>query len=334
MGMPLGSDERYFRSHIDESAASSIPHDKLQGGSSSSQLDFPETNKIIILSRKRNRLITNEKELASLLSRSFGLEAVIVSNEEHTFEQQVAYLRSARVVLGMHGSLLALTMFCRRGTVFLEMFPYAVPSSDYLPFKTMAQLPGMDLVYRAWENKDESASKSFPDRKKHFGGLMHLPEAERSSIMQSKMVKPHLCCSDPTWLYRIYQDTLVNVEEIQKLIHEGLEESRTRVLSPIAEGSYNPDSTELLPPQVQGISCLSSKDRPAGALWIQWDAPWNGAAVEKYSIQISSTGREYVSRHTSASIDGFTPGETVVFLIRPVKESFKGEFSKVGRCVV
>jgi hypothetical protein len=42
-------------------------------------------------------------------------------------------------------------MFCRRGTVVIEMFPFAVPSEHYTPYKTMSELPGMDLIYRAWE---------------------------------------------------------------------------------------------------------------------------------------------------------------------------------------
>jgi protein O-mannose beta-1,4-N-acetylglucosaminyltransferase len=189
----------------------------------------------------------------------------------------------------MHGSLLTLSMFCRRGTVLLEMFPYAVPSEDYLPYKTMAELPGMDIVYRAWENKDENASKSYPNRKPMLGGINHLPVSERTAIMQSNTVPKHLCCEDPNWLYRIYQDTRVNLDEVVMLISEALSESRTRILTRIADGSSNYYSTQLLPPLVDGIGCLQGVGRNPGSLWIEWEAPWTGAVVDKYSIQIENT---------------------------------------------
>ena len=52
------------------------------------------------------------------------------------------------MVIGMHGSILIMTMFCRRGTVFLELFPFGVPPENYTPYKTLAGLSGMGIVYR------------------------------------------------------------------------------------------------------------------------------------------------------------------------------------------
>ncbi|KAJ3276861.1 Protein O-linked-mannose beta-1,4-N-acetylglucosaminyltransferase 2 [Terramyces sp. JEL0728] len=118
----------------------------------SSHLDFSSTDIIVILSRRGNRLMLNENELANELTNQFGYKTVFVRNEDHTFEEQIKILRNARIVIGMHGSILVMAMFCRRGTVLIELFPYAVPSEDYTPYKTMANLPGMDLVYRAWED--------------------------------------------------------------------------------------------------------------------------------------------------------------------------------------
>jgi hypothetical protein len=107
-------------------------------------------NLIVILSRKSNRLILNEKELGNALTKRFGWETVVVSNEQHSFEEQIKYMRRARIVLGMHGSILVMAMFCRRGTTLLEMFPFAVPAERYTPYKTMANLPDMGLIYRVW----------------------------------------------------------------------------------------------------------------------------------------------------------------------------------------
>lgn len=46
-------------------------------------------------------------------------------------------------------------MFLPPGSVLLELYPFAVPSENYTPYRTMSQLPGMNLVYRAWENTHE-----------------------------------------------------------------------------------------------------------------------------------------------------------------------------------
>ena len=136
LSLPLGFDELY--------PPKALP---LPSGS----VDFPETNLILILIRKSNRLILNQYALKESLSRSFKMEAKFVSNEEYSFEEQVALMRKARIVIGMHGSIMVMALFCRRGTVLIEMYPFAVPSDHYTPYRTMANLPNMDLVYRAWE---------------------------------------------------------------------------------------------------------------------------------------------------------------------------------------
>ena len=83
--------------------------------------------------------------------------------------------------------------------------------------------PGMNLRYAAWVNTDEARSQSHPDNPPHLGGLAHLTPAERTKvgcwrrglwrrvaylsaqIIDAKTVPPHVCCSDPAWLFRIYQ---------------------------------------------------------------------------------------------------------------------------------
>jgi protein O-mannose beta-1,4-N-acetylglucosaminyltransferase len=86
-----------------------------------SHLDFVETDLIVIMSRTKNRIMINEAEIAKELSRHYKLESVFLRNEDQTFEEQIKILRRARVVLGMHGSILVMALFCRRGTVLLEM---------------------------------------------------------------------------------------------------------------------------------------------------------------------------------------------------------------------
>ena len=105
----------------------------------------------------------------------------------------------------MHGSALALAMFLPPGAGLLELFPYAVDSKLFSPYQTMASLPGSQLAYAAWENNDIERTRTYPDRSPDLGGLAHLDGEERRRIELSDHVEPRPCCSDPEWLYRIYQ---------------------------------------------------------------------------------------------------------------------------------
>jgi protein O-mannose beta-1,4-N-acetylglucosaminyltransferase len=100
---------------------------------------------IVLLSRRGNRIMVNEHELITHLEAQFKLPVVVVSNEEHNFEDQVNIIKDAKVVVGMHGSILAMIMFCKRGTVIIEMYPFAVPSSNYTPYKILSEMDGMNF---------------------------------------------------------------------------------------------------------------------------------------------------------------------------------------------
>ncbi|KAJ3116937.1 Protein O-linked-mannose beta-1,4-N-acetylglucosaminyltransferase 2 [Phlyctochytrium bullatum] len=140
LGLPLGEDE-LPEQYLTRSPEWEKEFDEKHPENDEKSVDFPETDLIIIMARRRNRLILNEEELRAHLEATFGIKTIFVRNEDHSFEEQVELMRRARVVLAMHGR-----------TVILEMFPYAVPSENYTPYKTMAELPGMALVYRAWED--------------------------------------------------------------------------------------------------------------------------------------------------------------------------------------
>jgi protein O-mannose beta-1,4-N-acetylglucosaminyltransferase len=96
----------------------------------------------------------------------------------------------------------------------------------------------MNIIYRAWENRHEDRNIMHPDRSIYEGGINHLPEEERQKIIQTRTVPKHLCCTDPYWLFRIYQDTNVTVPEVEKLISNALAESATKRLSGRDFGVY------------------------------------------------------------------------------------------------
>ena len=64
----------------------------------------------------------------------------------------------AQLAVGMHGAILALAMFLPQGAAVVELFPYGVPAAHYTPYRTLAELPGLGLTYRAWEVRSCAAS--------------------------------------------------------------------------------------------------------------------------------------------------------------------------------
>ena len=128
----------------------------------------------------------------------------------------------ARVVIGVHGATLTMIMFVRPGTVVIELFPFAVPSENYTPYRTLSNLPGMDLTYRAWENTHEENTVGHPEAGLWQGGLKHLSPQERDRVMKNNRVQEHLCCSDPNCLYRLFQDTRVKFKELLTLVSEAI----------------------------------------------------------------------------------------------------------------
>ncbi|KAJ3333387.1 Protein O-linked-mannose beta-1,4-N-acetylglucosaminyltransferase 2 [Blyttiomyces sp. JEL0837] len=327
LGIPLGDDE-IVQTDIAKKPDVTEPVDY-----SSKALDFAGTDLIIILSRRKNRLILNEVELAKALQEKFGYEAMFVRNEDHTFEEQIALMRRARVVLAMHGSILIMTMFCRRGTVVVELYPYAVPSAHYTPYKTLAELPGMDMVYRAWENTHPENSIAHPDDHEMVGGIVHLPLEEQEKIKNTLTVPEHLCCVSPYWLYRIYQDTKVEITEVSNLIESALIESR-KLLEALKY--RNVHAAILLPPivHIENIACLAGDSREPGTLWVGWTEPWNGVKVDYWVVRILNDDRYFSTEGPMVSISGYKPGEDVYFAIKGVVQGGEQEFGPSTFCTV
>ena len=172
---------------------------------------------IVLFSRTRNRLLLNEEELCNVLEAVFKSAVTVLRMETHDLEAQIEVLQNTDVAIGLHGSALVMAMFLPAGATLLELFPFGISADRYTPYKTMAELDGMGLRYIQWTNEDESASVAHPDRAANLGGIRHLPADEQARI-QASHVPVHTCCTNPYWLYRIYQDTAVDIAAIVALL--------------------------------------------------------------------------------------------------------------------
>ena len=173
---------------------------------------------ITILSRKETRVILNEDVLSIRLAKKFSSRVKSIDLETHSLSEIIDVISRSSVVISMHGALLSSIIFMPANSTVLELYPYAVNPDNYTPYKTLASI--LDINYISWVNRHEDMTVGHADYPPHLGGLLHLSADKQEEIINQTQVPPHLCCEDESWLYHIYQDTIVNVEEILSLLEQ------------------------------------------------------------------------------------------------------------------
>lgn len=242
---------------------------------------------IVVFSRSTTRLILNEAELIMALAQEFQMRVVTVSLEDQSFSSIVQVISGAFMLVSMHGAQLISSLFLPRGSVVVELFPFAVNPEQYTPYKTLASLPGMDLHYVSWRNNIEENTVTHPDRPWEQGGISHLEKAEQERILTSKDVPRHLCCRNPEWLFRIYQDTLVDIPSFLDTLKEGMK------AKPMLKKSKT--ATLVHPGRVREPQCQTSVQTSNEAkLSVSWQIPWNLKFLKvrevKYEVWIQEQG--------------------------------------------
>ncbi|XP_028837847.1 protein O-linked-mannose beta-1,4-N-acetylglucosaminyltransferase 2 [Denticeps clupeoides] len=290
---------------------------------------------IVVFSRSVNRLILNEPELILELAQEFRMKVVTVSLDEQTFASIVQVVSGASMLVSMHGAQLVTAMFLPRGATVVELFPYAVKPDQYTPYKTLASLPGMDLHYVAWRNHKEENTVAHPDRPWEQGGISHLDKDEQERILASQEVPRHLCCRNPEWLFRIYQDTRVDIPSLIQLLRENL---KTR---PVLRRN-KPVST-VHPGRVREPKCQTSVQAANEAkLTVSWQMPWNLKYLKvrevKYEVWIQEQGENtympYILPHQNYTFsENIKPFTTYLVWVRCIfNKSLLGPFADVLLC--
>ncbi|CAN7990405.1 unnamed protein product [Ixodes hexagonus] len=245
-----------------------------------------ESGYAIVVLRSKNRLILKAEELLDMVRTHTALMPVVVDLEKEALSKVIQLLVGAKLLVAMHGSALILSMFMKPGAVVLEMFPYGISPNQYTPYKTLANLPEMGLVYKSWRNTNLSNTVSHPEYEPSLGGILHLPVEQQDRIVQSSQVPPHLCCENPEWLFRIYQDTIVDSSIIPVL----MEVRTTKV--PEDKGL----TEAMCPGPVIDIKCaIKELAQNQRLLHISWAKPWNvefvGFRSCTYEVWLQSDSR-------------------------------------------
>ena len=178
------------------------------------------TKDIVLLSRSVNRVILNEEQLVDSLQQMLNGKVHVLPVETTPVVNLIKHVSHADILIGMHGGSMALAAFLAPNSAMVEVFPYAVPAEAYTPYKTLVGLPGMNISYGAWENKWNENTVTHPEYPANFGGISHLSASEQEHIMRSSRVGAHVCCSNPEWLFRIYQDTYIDISSALDVVQK------------------------------------------------------------------------------------------------------------------
>nr|XP_033785963.1 protein O-linked-mannose beta-1,4-N-acetylglucosaminyltransferase 2 [Geotrypetes seraphini]XP_033785964.1 protein O-linked-mannose beta-1,4-N-acetylglucosaminyltransferase 2 [Geotrypetes seraphini]XP_033785966.1 protein O-linked-mannose beta-1,4-N-acetylglucosaminyltransferase 2 [Geotrypetes seraphini] len=290
---------------------------------------------IVLFTRTINRLILNEAELILALAQEFQMKTITVSLEDHSFVDIIRLIGNASMLVSMHGAQLVMSLFLPRGATVVELFPYAVNPEHYTPYKALATLPGMDLQYIAWQNTEEDNTVTYPDRQWDQGGIAHLDKKEQERIMQSKEVPRHLCCQNPEWLFRIYQDTKVDISSLILMIRQTVKSKPGTRKQKWMNGLY--------PGKVKDAKCQASVQGTNEAkLSVSWQIPWNLKYLKvrdvKYEVWIQEQGENtympYILSHQNHTFsENIKPFATYLVWIRCIfNKNFLGPFAEVLMC--
>ena len=80
-----------------------------------------------------------------------------------------------------------------------------------------------------------------------------LNETQLQTIKDTKTVPPHLCCSDPYWIFRIYHDTIVDVNAIITLVTDAFNSSK-KTHTPYIENERHWQETGIIPKPIYSVT--------------------------------------------------------------------------------
>ena len=289
--------------------------------------------KLIVFSRRNNRLILNENDLIMKLSQKLGVKVIVVSIEIMSISAIIEEVSSASIAVGMHGSIMSFLMFLPPGSLVVELFPYAISPNNYTPYKTLAELPGMNFVYRSWQNKDLNKTVTHPERPWQEGGINHLPLSMQKKIKESSEVSPHVCCRDPEFMYRIYQDTAVDIDSVVEMVRSYLHEKRHKSDTGINDDSFS-HPPDLFPSEVIDLKCVKYLKRKQLLLsWLPaWNTPFLAYNKLEYEVLVRESGPKVSShtiyvRTTTYQFDSVKPEARYLVSVRTVLNgSIQGPF--------
>lgn len=262
---------------------------------------------LVFLSRKINRKIlyerTVENQIKVIYERLYNkpLQILNLDLSVNSSIELISAITKTRILIGMHGSAMIHAMFLPPGSTIIELFPFGIQPFFVSPLKALCSRPNVFYKYLAWVNKNESNTRTHPDFPPLHGGISHLPLSEQHEIVNVKTVPPVSCCHQPTYLFRMFQDTIVD-DSFYRLVsdvfsHQMLadkmnyEDYETKLRDTLVQSWY-------FPPPVFNISCECVKNK----LKMMWNFPFTISANITFSL-VTDSGISMVTNQTSVTLE-------------------------------
>lgn len=262
---------------------------------------------LVFLSRKINRKIlyerTVENQIKVIYERLYNkpLQILNLDLSVNSSIELISAITKTRILIGMHGSAMIHAMFLPPGSTIIELFPFGIQPFFVSPLKALCSRPNVFYKYLAWVNKNESNTRTHPDFPPLHGGISHLPLSEQHEIVNVKTVPPVSCCHQPTYLFRMFQDTIVD-DSFYRLVSDvfshqmradkmNYEDYETKLRDTLVQSWY-------FPPPVFNISCECVKNK----LKMMWNFPFTISANITFSL-VTDSGISMVTNQTSVTLE-------------------------------
>uniref|UniRef100_A0A1B6BYW6 Glycosyltransferase 61 catalytic domain-containing protein n=1 Tax=Clastoptera arizonana TaxID=38151 RepID=A0A1B6BYW6_9HEMI len=254
----------------------------------------------IFFNRKLNRKIINENyiidEVKNMYTNIFSVHHFTLYNLDLSQNDTVTILSllvRAKFVVGMHGSAMILSMFIPQTASIVELFPFGIQPEYVSPLRAMCDLPDVLQYYQSWVNINESNSITYPDNTHLLGGISHLDIEMQQTIKNIKLVPPVECCHNPLYLFRMYQDTLVD-KSFSEVLEEIFLVQRSTLSDNIFTNLKNDVDRWYFPSPVTNITCSNINEN----LILSWNKPYN-AGLNKIEYRLAiNVGNQDMSLST------------------------------------
>ena len=188
-----------------------------------SSADIPRL-KLTVIRRERYRKIRNESALLDALRATFPMiEVAILSEDNQTSTVDVIKAAaSSFAIIGVHGALLASAIFMPKGSMLVEIMPFAVSNTVMGYYKTLGNFPTLGLHYRGMMSA--GGDEHGPWDQERVNCLDVLPPSYQQGVKSNSSIPNFPCCFNIFWHYRSGQDVEADIPFVIRSLKEMMQE--------------------------------------------------------------------------------------------------------------